>query len=76
VFIATIAVVAGFQSSVALTNAFGFSVATVMLVTSTMIGMSIPVVKHRHWALGLAFFLFFGFMDGILFILAIAPRES
>ncbi|RSH89944.1 hypothetical protein EHS25_001930 [Saitozyma podzolica] len=63
--IGTIAVVGGFGSSSALTLAYGFAVATVLFVTTTLISVSIPFVKHLPYILGLAFFLFFGFLDGL-----------
>ncbi|WVR04896.1 hypothetical protein IAU60_001908 [Kwoniella sp. DSM 27419] len=42
-----------------------FAVATVMFVTTTLIALSIPVVKGLPWVLGVAFFLLFGFFDGL-----------
>lgn len=63
--IGTIAVVGGFGSNTALTSAYGFAVATVLFVTTTLIAISIPFVKHLPYVLGLAFFIFFGFLDGL-----------
>ncbi len=42
-----------------------FAVATVLVVTTTLIAISIPFVKHLPYILGLAFFIFFGFLDGL-----------
>lgn len=36
-----------------------------LFVTTTLISVSIPFVKHLPYILGLAFFLFFGFLDGL-----------
>jgi len=35
-----------------------------MFITTTLISLQIPLVKGYHWSLGLAFFAFFGFLDG------------
>ncbi|KAK7685859.1 hypothetical protein QCA50_011206 [Cerrena zonata] len=63
--ILTIVVVAAFKSSVALTNAFGFSVATVMFSTTILISVHIVYVKQLPWFVALGFFLMFGFFDGL-----------
>ncbi len=42
-----------------------FAVATVMIVTTSLIALSIPFVKHLSFLFGIAFFLFFGFIDGL-----------
>nr|ODN93273.1 potassium uptake protein [Cryptococcus depauperatus CBS 7841] len=64
-FIGTVAVVGGFGSSAALSLAYGFAVATVFIVTSTLIALSIPFVKNMSYFLGVAFLLFFGFVDAL-----------
>ena len=38
-----------------------------MFVTTTMIAVQIPYVKHKSWTLALAWLLFFGFLDGLFF---------
>jgi hypothetical protein len=35
-----------------------------MFITTTLISLQIPLVKGYHWSLGVAFFAFFGFLDG------------
>jgi len=62
--IATIVIVAAFNNSTQLTNAYGFAVATVMFTTSVLISLQIRYVKHLPWIIGIMFFLFFGFLDG------------
>jgi len=62
---AVIILVGAFQNLTNMTNAYGFAVSTVMLVTSSLIAVQIPLVKRMPWVLGLAFFLFFGFFDGL-----------
>jgi len=42
-------------------------VATVMFITTTMITLQIPYVKHKPWFLAVAWLLFFGFLDGLFF---------
>lgn len=63
--IGTIATVGAFGSSFALTLAYGFAVATVMIVTTSLIAFQIPYVKQLPWLLGVTFFIFFGFLDGL-----------
>jgi KUP system potassium uptake protein len=63
--IGTVATVGAFGSSFALTLAYGFAVATVMICTTTLIAIQIPVVKQLPWILGIGFFLVFGFLDGM-----------
>ena len=36
-----------------------------MIVTTTLIFVQIPYVKHRSWFLAVAWLLFFGFIDGL-----------
>ena len=38
-----------------------------MFVTTTMIALQIPYVKHKPWILAVAWLLFFGFLDGLFF---------
>ncbi|KAI0072602.1 potassium transporter [Panus rudis PR-1116 ss-1] len=61
----TIVVVAAFKSSAQLTNAYGFSVTTVMFTTTTLIAIQIVCVKHLPIVAAVAFFIFFGFIDGL-----------
>ncbi|KAF7795028.1 hypothetical protein EIP86_006172 [Pleurotus ostreatoroseus] len=58
-----IIVVAAFKSSTALTNAYGFAVATVMLTTTLLIALQFKYVKGLPAILGVTFFLVFGFFD-------------
>jgi KUP system potassium uptake protein len=62
--ITTIVIVAAFNNSTQLTNAYGFAVATVMFTTTVLISLQIRYVKHLPWIIGILFFLFFGFIDG------------
>lgn len=62
--IATIVIVAAFNNSTQLTNAYGFAVATVMFTTSVLIAIQMRYVKHLPWIASISFFLFFGFLDG------------
>ena len=62
--IVTIVIVAAFNNSTQLTNAYGFAVATVMFSTSVLIALQMRYVKHLPWIAGILFFLFFGFLDG------------
>lgn len=63
--IGTIAVTAAFGTDAALTNAYGFAVAGVLIVTSSFIALSIVYVKKLPIVLGVGFFLVFGFFDGL-----------
>ncbi|KAF8604432.1 potassium transporter [Ceratobasidium sp. AG-I] len=63
--IGCIVVVAAFKDLAALTNAYGFAVATVMIVTTSLLAIQIPYVKHLPGVFGVAFFVFFGFIDGL-----------
>ena len=38
-----------------------------MFVTTTMITLQIPYVKHKPWILAVAWLVFFGFLDGLFF---------
>lgn len=62
--IVTIIIVAVFNNATQLTNAYGFAVATVMFTTSVLISLQIRYVKQLPYILGIAFLLFFGFLDG------------
>ena len=42
-----------------------FAVATVMITTTALISFQIVLVKRRPVLLALAFFVFFGFFDGL-----------
>ncbi|GJE91288.1 potassium transporter [Phanerochaete sordida] len=63
--IVIIIVVAVFKSSTALTNAYGFAVATVMITTTVLVALQFKYVKGISAWYGLLFFLFFGFFDGL-----------
>ncbi|KAG8832168.1 hypothetical protein FRC17_001875, partial [Serendipita sp. 399] len=63
--VGTIIFVLIFKDLAKLTNAYGFAVATVMIVTTTLITIQIPYVKHLPWVVAIAWFLFFGFLDGL-----------
>ncbi|GHJ84454.1 hypothetical protein NliqN6_0856 [Naganishia liquefaciens] len=61
----TIITVGIFGSSFAMTLAYGFAVAVVMFITTTLLAIQVPLIKGLPWVLGLAFFVFFGFLDGL-----------
>ncbi|KAK2467233.1 hypothetical protein APHAL10511_000782 [Amanita phalloides] len=63
--ILTIIIVGVFANLQNLTNAYGFSVATVMFSTSVLISISIFYRRQLHWILSLMFLIFFGFFDGL-----------
>ncbi|GAA5996914.1 hypothetical protein JCM5350_005065 [Sporobolomyces pararoseus] len=63
ILIGTIGLVAGFGTDVGLTNAYGFSVASVMIITTIMLAVAVVRLKHLHWLCAIAFFIFFGFFD-------------
>lgn len=63
--IAVIIFVVAFKNSANLTNAYGFAVATVMFSTTTIISMQMIYVKHWPIVIAVAFFLTFGFFDGL-----------
>jgi len=65
--IGTVAFVLIFTDLTRMTYAYGFAVATVMFVTTTMITFQIPYVKHKPWRLAIAWLIFFGFFDGLFF---------
>jgi KUP system potassium uptake protein len=66
--IATIVMVAVFQNLENLSNAYGFAVATVMFSTSVLIAIQIPAIKNLPIVLGVAYFLSFGFFDGMFLV--------
>ncbi|KAI9460347.1 potassium transporter [Russula earlei] len=63
--VVTIVLVAAFNDSAKLTNAYGFAVATVMFTTSILISMQMRYVKHLPYIVGISYLLFFGFLDGL-----------
>lgn len=63
--IATIIIVGVFKDLGAMTNAYGFAVATVMIVTSSFLAIQIFCVKRLPLVLAIAFFFFFVFFDGL-----------
>ncbi|KAF7985798.1 hypothetical protein HWV62_437 [Athelia sp. TMB] len=65
ILVAVIIVVAVFKNLTALTNAYGFAVATVMFSTTVLIAIQIRYVKHLPAIVGIAYFLVFGFFDGL-----------
>ncbi|KLO05737.1 potassium transporter [Schizopora paradoxa] len=69
--VATIIFVAAFKSSVSLSNAYGFAVATVMFTTTVLVSFQIKLVKRKPLWLALAFFIPFSFFDGIYWAAAL-----
>ena len=66
-----IIVVAAFSNLQNLTNAYGFSVATVMFSTTILLAICMFYVKHWHWSVALGFLLVFGFFDGKLCVIPV-----
>jgi KUP system potassium uptake protein len=71
VMIACVVVVGAFQNLAAMTNAYGFAVATVMFVTTVLIALQTRYVKGKPWLFAVAFFIFFAFFDGVFWGAAI-----
>lgn len=71
--ILTIVIVAVFSDLAALTNAYGFAVATVMFSTSWLIAVQIYYVKRLPIIIALMYFIPFGFFDGKLLISVTLP---
>ncbi|KAF8329370.1 potassium transporter [Cantharellus anzutake] len=65
--LATVIVVAAFKNLTNMTNAYGFAVSTVMIVTSTFISFHIYIKKGLPIFVAIGFFLVFGFFDGLFF---------
>jgi KUP system potassium uptake protein len=42
-----------------------------MFITTTLITIQIPYVKHKSWILAMTWLLFFGFFDGLFWGAAI-----
>ncbi|KJA24112.1 hypothetical protein HYPSUDRAFT_39258 [Hypholoma sublateritium FD-334 SS-4] len=63
--ILTVVIVAVFSDLANLTNAYGFAVATVMFSTSWLIAVQIYYVKRLSIIFALAYFIPFGFFDGL-----------
>ncbi|KAI0032636.1 potassium transporter [Vararia minispora EC-137] len=63
--IGTIIMVAAFQNSLQLSNAYGFAVSTVMFTTTALVSLQVVFVKQRPIILAILLFLFFGFFDGL-----------
>ena len=66
--VGTIIIVGAFQNLANMSNAYGFAVATVMFSTSVLIAIQIPAIKHLPVVVGIAYFLTFGFFDGMYLI--------
>jgi KUP system potassium uptake protein len=66
--IGTILIVLTFQNLANMSNAYGFAVATVMFSTSVLITIQIPAIKHLPVIVGIAYFLTFGFFDGMFLV--------
>ncbi|KAF9517117.1 hypothetical protein BS47DRAFT_1436128 [Hydnum rufescens UP504] len=63
--LATVIVVGVFKNLGNMTNAYGFAVATVMIVTTSFIAIQLYCLKQQPIALSILFFLVFGFFDGL-----------
>lgn len=60
VFAITIAIVGGFKNLANMTNAYGFSVAVVFFVTTTLVAIQTYYTKHLPWILAVGFFVVSG----------------
>ncbi|THU95303.1 potassium transporter [Dendrothele bispora CBS 962.96] len=63
--IITLIVVASFANLTNLSNAYGFSVATVMFSTTVLLAIHMRFVKRWWWSVAVGYFLVFGFLDGL-----------
>ncbi|GAA6004079.1 hypothetical protein JCM10207_002415 [Rhodosporidiobolus poonsookiae] len=72
-FIGTIGLTVGFGTDAGLTAAYGFAVAGVLLISTTMVSLAIVQIKHLPVVLAVAYFLGSGFIDG-LFLGATAKK--
>lgn len=63
--IAIVIIVAVFKDLEAMTNAYGFAVATVMISTSVLISVQMHYVKRWPVVVEIGFFLTFGFFDAL-----------
>ncbi|KAK7457024.1 hypothetical protein VKT23_010327 [Stygiomarasmius scandens] len=61
----TIVVVAAFSNLTNLSNAYGFSVATVMFSTTVLLAVQMRFVKRWWWGIAVGYFIIFGFLDGL-----------
>ncbi|GAA6060739.1 hypothetical protein JCM10212_003783 [Sporobolomyces blumeae] len=65
ILVGTIGLVCGFGTDIGLTNAYGFSVASVMFITTIFLAVAIVRLKHLHFAWAILFFAFFAFFDAL-----------
>ncbi|ORY80251.1 potassium transporter [Leucosporidium creatinivorum] len=63
--IGTIALTAGFGTDVALTNAYGFAVSGVMIVTTSFLAIALVYIRGFPFGVGIWFFIFAGFFDAL-----------
>ncbi|KAJ6621773.1 potassium transporter [Mycena sp. CBHHK59/15] len=63
--IVTIVIVAAFSNLGALTNAYGFAVATVMFSTTILLAVQMRWVKHWPVVVAIGYFILWGFFDGL-----------
>ncbi|GAA5914976.1 hypothetical protein JCM6882_001949 [Rhodosporidiobolus microsporus] len=73
-FVGTIGLTVGFRgNNSGLTSAYGFAVAGVLLISTSMIALAIVQLKHLPILVALVYFVFSGFIDG-LFLGATAKK--
>jgi KUP system potassium uptake protein len=63
--VGTVIIVAAFSDLSALTNAYGFAVATVMLSTTLLLAVQMRFVKQWPVVVAVSFFIVWGFVDGL-----------
>ncbi|GAA5876103.1 hypothetical protein JCM8547_002637 [Rhodosporidiobolus lusitaniae] len=64
-FVGCIGLTCGFGTDVGLTAAYGFAISGVLCVTTLMIALAIPQIKGLPVFLGVVYFVFSGFIDGL-----------
>ncbi|KAE9408952.1 potassium transporter [Gymnopus androsaceus JB14] len=76
--IITVIIVGVFSNLTNLTNAYGFAVATVMFSTSVLLAVQMYYVKKWPIIIAIAYFLVFGFFDGLFWGAALkkVPRGA
>ncbi|KAM0748500.1 potassium transporter [Meredithblackwellia eburnea MCA 4105] len=63
--IGTIGVTVGFGTDAGLTNAYGFAVSGVLIITTTMLALALVRLKHFPVIVAIAFLVISGFFDGL-----------
>lgn len=67
IMIGTIGLTVGFGTNAGLTNAYGFAVSGVLIVTTSILAVAIVRLKHLPVIVAVLFFIGFGFVDALFF---------